>query len=130
MAVIDTATLHEETLRRPAGETVARLVDILGARLVAVIGDVKQTRTVREWIEGQEPQGNRLPILRFALQVAEAIKQRFGEETAQSWFQGLNHHLLDRAPALVLRGANNAQLDIVLSEEKSVLDALRNFLER
>jgi hypothetical protein len=130
MAVLDTATLHEETLRHSAGDTVARLVEILGARLVAVIGDVKQTRTVREWIEGQGPQGNRLQILRFALQVAETIKQHYGEETAQSWFQGLNHHLLDRAPALVLKSANDAQLDVVLSEEKTVLDALRNFLER
>ena len=109
---------------------VSRLVEILGVRLVAVIANVKQTRTVREWIEGRDPQGNRTQILQFALQLADAINSRFGETAAQSWFQGLNHHLLDRTPALVLKSVADAEFDVVFQEEKQILDAARNFLER
>ncbi len=108
---------------------VARLVGILGVRLVAVIAGVNETRTIRSWMELRGPHGNRLRILRFALQAAEAIETRYGERAAQSWFQGLNHRLLDRVPALVLKSAQTAQLDVVLDAEKNILDALNIFLE-
>jgi len=118
------------TLSDSPADAVARLVDILGARLVAVITNVKQTRTVREWIEGREPLGNRTQILQFALEIASAIKSRYDETVAQSWFQGLNHHLLDEAPALVLKNATEAESHVVLEHEKRVRDAARDFLER
>ena len=46
----------EDVARKNPSDVVACLVDILGARLVAVIADVKQTRTVREWIEYRAPE--------------------------------------------------------------------------
>ena len=61
----------------PMSRVVGRLVEILGARLCAVIGDVKQTSIVREWIDGKEPAVGRSRILRFALRVAEAIERRY-----------------------------------------------------
>jgi hypothetical protein len=118
------------TILNSAADTVARLVDILGAPLVAVIANVKQTRTVREWIEGREPLGNRTQILQCALEVANAIKSEYDESVAQSWFQGLNHRLLDEAPALVLNSAVDAEPQAALEHEKRVLDAVLNFLER
>lgn len=114
---------------KKTSDVVVRLVEILGARLVAVIADIEQTRTVREWIEDRAPEGKRLHILRFALRVAAAIERRFGARVAQSWFQGLNHHLSDRTPALVLKCANEAEFEVIVEEEKNVLDALRVFLE-
>jgi hypothetical protein len=124
------ALLDEQTLRMPQREVVSQLVDTLGSRLVAVIGNVKQTRTVREWMENREPQGHRLQVLRFALQVARAIKTRYDDVTAQSWFQGMNHHLLDQAPALVLKHITDESIAEVITGEQQVMEALRNFLER
>ena len=118
----------EDVGTKNPSDVVACLVEILGARLVAVIADVEHTRTVREWLEDRAPEGKKLHVLRFALRVAAAIESRFGAHVAQSWFQGLNHHLSDRAPALLLKCANEAQIDVITDVEKSVLNALWNFL--
>lgn len=85
--------LSNDDLGEPTCLIVRRLVEILGARLCAVIGDVKQTSIVREWIDGKEPSVDIGRILRFALRVAESIERRHGSTVAQSWFQGANHSL-------------------------------------
>jgi hypothetical protein len=108
---------------------VSRLVEILGARLCAVIGDVKQTSTVREWIDGKEPTSGKARILRFALRVAESIEGRFGGITAQSWFQGANRRLADESPALVLKRSSRANEVEAEACEQSVLQALRELLD-
>lgn len=83
---------------------VAGLRDLLGARLVAYLGGVKETRAVRQWAEGsrmvQDPTDQRR--LRLAFQVAGLLAARDSPAVAQSWFQGMNPQLGDRAPARVL----------------------------
>jgi hypothetical protein len=98
---------------------VSRLVDILGARLCAVIGDVKQTSIDREWIDSKEPTVGKGRVLRFALRLAETIDQRHGSTAAQSWFQGANDALDDESPALVLKRASyGAECERVIAEQK------------
>lgn len=109
---------------QPTSRVVGRLVEILGAGLCAVIGAVKKTSSVREWVEGIEPTNERARVLRFALRVAKTIQERHGSAVAQSWFQGANHALGGEAPALVLQRAGNAE-----HVEASVADALRVFLD-
>ena len=40
---------YQDSVRLPTPELVDRLRDLLGARLVAYVGSVKETRAVRQW---------------------------------------------------------------------------------
>jgi hypothetical protein len=83
------------------------LRDLLGARLVAYIGGVQNTRAVREWAEGaRAPSKDEQQRLRLALQVALLITEADDKEIAQAWFQGMNPQLEDRSPARMLRDAD------------------------
>ncbi len=84
---------------------VSELRDLLGAKLVAYLGGVKETRAVRQWAEGtREVSGAQdLRRLRVAYQAAKLISARDTPAVVQAWFQGLNPGLQDRSPARVLR---------------------------
>jgi hypothetical protein len=98
------ASTHVQAVRLPIGVLVAELRQILGAKLVAYVGSVRETRAVREWAEGTRiPRGDTSERLRLAFQVAKAIADSDGAETAQAWFQGLNPLLGDVSPARLLR---------------------------
>jgi hypothetical protein len=99
------------------------LREILGLKLCAYLGSVKETRAVNEWAEGvREPSDAVQRRLRLALQVAGAIAEVDGPEVARAWFQGLNPQLDDRSPARLLR---EGDIDEVGSE---VIAAERAFL--
>lgn len=83
---------------------VRRAVDLLGARLVAYLAGVTETRAVRQWLEGdREMRTDAEARLREALTVALTITSRDEPHTVQAWFQGLNPQLDDRSPARLLR---------------------------
>jgi hypothetical protein len=85
-------------------EVVDSLRSILGLRLCAYIGSVKETRAVNEWAEGmREPNSQAQRRLRLALQIAQTITDADGPEVARAWFQGLNPQLDDQSPARLLR---------------------------
>jgi len=118
----------------PFPRVVEELVEILGALLTATVASVGETRRLKMWIDGQESTSSRRQqVLRFALQVAMILVDRYDREVAQSWFQGLNRHLQDEVPALLLRDLNapdkHGFLDVV-EVEKRILSAARNFAER
>ena len=96
---------YAEATRTPLPELVVALRDLLGARLVAYLGGVTETRAVREWAQSsrgiQDPEVVRR--LRLAFRAARLITVRDTPEVAQAWFQGLNPQLEDRSPASVLR---------------------------
>ena len=96
---------YTEATRSPVPELVSALRDLVGARLVAYLGGVKETRAVREWAQGsrgiQDPEV--VERLRLAFRAARLITARDTPEVAQAWFQGLNPQLDDRSPASVLR---------------------------
>ena len=115
---------HDEAMRKPFPDIVAELREILGARLVAYIGRVKETRAVREWAEGTREPGSAATErrLRLTYGIARCIAQADGRETAQAWFQGLNPLLDDASPARLLR---EDDLDAV---GPRVITAERHFL--
>ncbi|GAA1681282.1 hypothetical protein GCM10010977_32390 [Citricoccus zhacaiensis] len=86
-------------------EIVSGLREILGARLVAYLGGVKETRTVREWVEGKRSPSSDLVRrrLRDAYQVAAMLNEVDAPGVVQAWFTGMNPQLGDRAPARLLR---------------------------
>jgi hypothetical protein len=96
---------HARAVRLDTPVLVKELRDLLGAKLVAYLGGVRETRAVRQWAEGVR--GVQDPIdeqrLRLAYQVATLIAERDSPEVVQAWFLGLNPQLEDRSPARLLR---------------------------
>jgi hypothetical protein len=91
--------------RADTAELITDLRELLGARLVAYLGGVRETRAVREWADGERTirDVDDEQRLRIAYQAALLIVTRDKREVAQTWFQGLNPQLDDRSPARVLR---------------------------
>ena len=114
---------YTRSVRASFAEVVSELRGVLGARLVAYLGSVQETRAVRQWADGErEPSEEIRNRLRLALQVALPIAETESPEIAQAWFQGLNPQLDDRSPARLLR---EGELDDV---GPSVIAAARAFL--
>lgn len=97
-------TAHQEAVSLPVSEVVARLRGMLGATLVAYMGEVKETRAVAQWAVGdRDPSDVATSRLRMAYQAAALLGQRDSAGVTQAWFQGMNPQLHDVAPARVLR---------------------------
>ena len=95
---------HERATRATFSEVLTLLREILGARLCAYLGSVKETRAVNEWAAGtREPSEATQQRLRVALRVALAIADVDSPEITRAWFQGLNPQLDERSPARLLR---------------------------
>jgi hypothetical protein len=95
---------HTHAMRASFPEVAGELRELLGARLVAYLGGVRETRAVHQWVdEGRQPSAEVQQRLRLALQVALPIAEADSKEIAQAWFQGLNPQLDDRSPARMLR---------------------------
>src|ERR1700731_4309127 len=92
---------HNHAMSIPIVQVVQELVDLLGVTTVAVIGGVKETRAVQQWLMGREPQ--RPQTLRLALQLATMIAGGSEGEIAKAWFHGSNPSLGDETPMLLLR---------------------------
>ena len=114
---------YEHATRAEFPVAVKELEAILGAKLVAYIAGVTETRAVREWAEGTREAREPVPQrLRVALRLARMICDADGPEIAQAWFAGLNPQLDDRSPARLLR---EGELDTV---GPLVLSAARAFV--
>lgn len=114
---------YENSLRLVPAEVVAGLRDALGAKLVAYLGGVQETRAVREWADGsRSPSDEVVQRLRAAYYVTAMLRDRESAPTVASWFQGMNPELGDVAPAKVLR---EQDLDVA---GPAVLAAARSFI--
>src|SRR4051812_16833828 len=108
MAVADHArpdlVAHAHATRASFEDVATELRELLGAKLVAYLGGVGETRAVNQWAEGERaPSDEVQQRLRFALRVALPIANADSPKIAQAWFQGLNPQLDDRSPARLLR---------------------------
>ena len=116
---------HDYATRAPLNFVVKELTDLLGARLVAYIACVTETRAVHEWArEGRTPRDPVIPErLRLALRVAKVISGHDSPQVAQAWFQGLNPQLGDRSPARLLREGELSEVgpDIILAARAFVI---------
>jgi hypothetical protein len=96
---------YNEAVGMSTAELVTALRNLLGAKLVAYIGGVKETRAVRQWADGTRNIANRDDVerLRVAYRAARMINARDSTQVVQAWFQGLNPFLDDVSPARLLR---------------------------
>ena len=114
---------HTHAMRASFPEVAAQLRELLGPRLVAYLGGVRETRAVHEWADGnRQPSTDVQQRLRLALQLAMPIADADGQEVAQAWFQGLNPQLDDRSPARMLRDGDFEEVG------PAVIAAARAFL--
>jgi hypothetical protein len=113
---------HREALRLPASKVVEKLVEIVGRKLTAYIGGVKDARAVDRWIGGSEIYGDAEIRLRFAFQVARTLSEYDSPAVAQAWLTGVNPELEDRVPLLLMR---EKEIDVVAP---AILSAARAFL--
>ena len=114
---------HSKAVRASFPEVAAALRELLGARLVAYLGSVRETRAVNQWADGsREPSAEAQQRLRVALQIALTISASESAQIAQAWFQGLNPQLDDRSPARLLREGDLDEVGPV------VITAARAFL--
>ncbi|GAP60677.1 hypothetical protein AHiyo1_42500 [Arthrobacter sp. Hiyo1] len=113
---------HKDSIRLTEAELVRDLRDILGPKLVACIGSVKETRAVRQWADGErKPSAEVMTRLRHAYHVAALLTERDSATVVQAWFQGMNPQLEDVPPARLLR---EGPIDAVAQQ---VLAAARAF---
>ena len=114
---------HTRAVRASFPEGANELRELLGARLVAYLGSVQETRAVHQWVDAtRTPSEETQQRLRVALQVALTIASAESARIAQAWFQGLNPQLEDRSPARLLRDGELQEVG------PAVIEAARAFL--
>ena len=81
---------HREALRLPMPEIVKYLVGLIGRKLTAYVGGVRDVRAVDRWMNGSELHGDAEQRLRFAYQLVRMLAERENPNVIQSWLTGLN----------------------------------------
>lgn len=112
--------VHQQAVTASAAEQAAYLQELLGQQLTALMTGIDNPKTVGRWAHGQSPHAATGKRLRDAYQIALLLDLARSRQTAQSWFMGMNPHLGDRSPAIVL--ADDADGAI------AVMQAARTFL--
>jgi hypothetical protein len=96
--------ITNQSFRISTSEMVDSLVEVLGARLVAYIAGVSETRAVREWANDQRsPREETSKRLRLAWVVATFIASNESPRVARTWMMGLNPALDDTSAARLIR---------------------------
>jgi len=113
---------HREALRLPIPEIVKQLVGLIGRKLTAYVGGVRDVRTVDRWMNGSELYGDAEQRLRFAFQLVRMLAEKEDPTVIQSWLTGLNPELGDRVPLRLMR---ENDLETVAPE---IMGAARAFL--
>jgi hypothetical protein len=109
-------------VQAPFPEIVAELAGLIGKKLTAYIGGVKDTRHVERWIAGAEPYRDADRKIRLAYQIAKTLSEHDSPRVAQAWLAGLNPELQDRTPIRLLREEDPEKVG------PEILNAMRAFL--
>jgi hypothetical protein len=94
---------HREALSLPIDVLIGKLVEIIGRKLTAYVGDVHDVRDIDLWMSGGELHSSSEARLRFAYQIARMLADRDDPKVVQAWLIGLNPELDDRAPLRLMR---------------------------
>jgi hypothetical protein len=94
---------HRESLTLSFPELVRRLAEIVGRKLTAYVGGVKDVRAVERWMQGSQPYGDAEPRLRLAFQIVRTLSEHDSPGVVQAWLMGVNPELGDRVPLRLLR---------------------------
>lgn len=107
------------TARTATPEIAAAMQSLFGQRIVAVMAGAEDPKAVGRWARGERtPRVETEQRLRAAFQVSQLLSMAESPETARAWFIGMNPHLEDRAPFVVL-SEQPAQAQRVLEAAKA-----------
>lgn len=110
MATITLADAHARATRASVAEVARYLQDLFGQKLTALMAGVHDPKAVGEWGRGtRQPQPEAEQRTRAAFQVAELLLQKESPQTVRAWFVGMNPHLDDEAPAVVIAEGDPAR---------------------
>jgi hypothetical protein len=113
---------YREAVSMEVPSLVQALCDLLGLRLVAQIGAVKETRAVRQWVAHERsPSAPTVKRLRDTYQIARLLAESCTPEVILAWFDAMNPLLGDSSPARLLRDGEGDENAL------RVLAAARNF---
>ncbi|WP_392341548.1 DUF2384 domain-containing protein (plasmid) [Leifsonia sp. P73] len=114
---------HRESIELEITDIVERLRDMVGPKLVAYVGNVKNTRPVGDWAAGRRSPGSEdEKRLRLAFQAARVLSERYSPTNIQAWMIGSNPALGFESPARAIRDSDNVA-DIV----RDVMSAATSF---
>jgi hypothetical protein len=113
---------HRESLTLDFPVLVERLVKLIGRKLTAYVGGVKDTRAVDRWLQGSEAYGQAEQRLRLTYQIVRTLSDHDSSKVVQAWLMGVNPELGDRVPIRLLR---EGDLALIGAE---VLAAARAFI--
>jgi hypothetical protein len=115
---------EDEARRLPIDEVVVRLRAVLGARLVAYIGNVSTTAVVRPWADAKAvPDAENDTRLRTAVYALGILELRLDPVTIATWFMGMNPILGDESPARFIRNAApDGATDVLVAARSMLID--------
>lgn len=92
-------SVHKASVELASTAIVARLQEVLGRDVVAIITG-KTPRQVSRWVTGAaKPPVQEQRLLRDTFQVVELLAEVDPDEVVRAWFIGMNPQLEDAAPA-------------------------------
>ena len=95
-------TSHHASVQLASTAIVARLQDVLGRDVVAIITG-KTPRQVSRWVSGEaKPPVREQQVLRDTYQVVELLAEGDPDEVVRAWFIGMNPQLEDASAAEVI----------------------------
>jgi hypothetical protein len=94
---------YRESIRLSTKEIATQLVGLIGRKLTAYVGGVRDVRAVDRWMEGRDVYGDGEQRLRFAYQLVKMFVEKEDPRVIQAWLTGLNPELGDRVPIRLMR---------------------------
>jgi hypothetical protein len=113
---------YREPLEFLTAEIVQRLIDVIGKKLTAYIGNVNDVRAVEAWATGGNMCHDVSTRLRFAFQLIQTLGKTESRVVIQAWLMGVNPELTDMALIRLIRGQNIEEV------APDILRAARTFL--
>ena len=112
---------YRRSVEFPFPDLAQQLVGVLGKKLTAYVGGLKQARTVDGWIAGAQPYGDAEDRIRATYRIASMLAERLPASSVQRWFTGMNPDLGDQVALQLLRHGG-------IDERRRVLEAAIAYL--
>jgi hypothetical protein len=111
---------HRKAVQESPADIAQFLSEALGSqKLVAMIADVSDVKTVGRWISGsQQPRSESEERLRGAYQIFQLLQSVDSPHTVRAWFIGMNPQLDDESPG---RAIGEGRLREVMVAAKSYM---------
>ena len=109
------SAVHQDVTRLLMPDVVRNLVEIVGRKLTAYIGGMKDIRAVDRWMAGGAIYGGGEDRLRFALQLVRTLREQEPAAVVQAWLTGINPELGGRVPLRLLRDRDIDEIGPALS---------------